>query len=173
MFTRYGVDLVLQGHDHLFSRSYPLNGEIKDDKLVTTKNEVSKVEETFNNEIYKIYDNPNGTIYLNTGTASGSKYYAALDFNAEEIPLEKVDSPSHRMFTEFIIENNTLYAKTYKIIDNEAVVFDTFGIKKTAKANNDQDDKDNNSLIIIISVASALLVGAGTIAFIIIKRKRG
>ena len=77
------------------------------------------------------------------------------------------------MFTEFVIENNTLYAKTYKIIDNEAVVFDTFGIKKTAKANNDKDEKDNNSLIKIITIASALLVGAGVVAFIIIKRKRG
>lgn len=177
MFTRYGVDLVLQGHDHLFSRSYPLNGEVKDDKLVTTKKEITKSEVTFKNEKYNIYENPNGTIYLNTGTASGSKYYAAVDFNAEEIPLEKVDSPSHRMFTEFIIENNTLYAKTYKIIDNEAVVFDTFGIKKTANNNHIIDDidnkKDNTVLIVILSVVSALLIGGGVAAFIIIKRKRG
>lgn len=177
IFTNYGVDLVLQGHDHLFSRSYPLNGEIKDDKLVTTYQETSKEEIVFENENYNVYTNPNGTIYLNSGTASGSKYYAAVDYNAEEIPLEKVDSPSHRMFTEFTIENNTLYAKTYKIINNEAVVFDTFGIKKTNVNNNsiinDGDKYNNTSLIIILSVVGALAVGGGIAAFIIIKRKRG
>lgn len=180
LFSEYNVDLVLQGHDHLFSRSYPLNGKIDGDKLVTTYEENPLEEVEYNNSKYNVYTNPNGTIYFNTGTASGSKYYSAVDYNEEEIPLEKVDSPSHRMFTEFVIENNTLYSTTYKIINNEAVVFDTFGIKKTndsnnnnntSNNNNDNDENNDNTLVIILSIVAALAVGGAVTLFIIKKKK--
>lgn len=172
IFSEYKVDLVLQGHDHLFSRSYPLNGEIENDELKTTTSNASKEEVVFENTNYEIYNNPNGTIYLNTGTASGSKYYAAVDYDEEEIPLEKVDSPSHRMFTEIVIEDNTLYAKTYKIIDGEAVVFDTFGVKKSNDNETPKKDDDKDNKLIIIIVASVAVLGIAASTLLIIKRKK-
>lgn len=174
IFTEYNVDLVLQGHDHLYSRSYPLNGSIENEELITSVNEdLVKNTVTKNNTNYEIYDNPDGTIYLNSGTASGSKYYSVIDYKKDKIPLEKTDSPSHRMFTEIIIEDNTLYANVYKLINGEAVLFDTFGIQKS-NTNNHQIAKKRNiniPLIIGVSVGSVLLIGG--VIFIILKKKNG
>jgi len=172
IFTKYNVDLVLQGHDHLYSRSYPLNGEIVDDELTTDySDELVKKEVTYDGFNYSLYDNPDGTIYLNSGTASGSKYYSVIDYNEDKIPLEKTDSPSHRMFTEFEITNDSIYAKVYKIINGEAVLFDTFGIQKN-KTNSNEEPKNNNLGLIIALSASVVVIAVGTIVFIKLKNKK-
>lgn len=176
IFSKYNVDLVLQGHDHLYSRSYPIEGNIVDEELVTTyDSNNTKKEVTFENATYNIYDNPNGTIYLNSGTASGSKYYSVVDYDEDKIPLEKKDSPSHRMFTEIVIEDKILYAKVFKIINGEAILFDTFGISKTNSSNSIDDNTENNEnsnipLIIGISVA-VIILATGAIVLIKIKNK--
>lgn len=70
LFAEYGVDLVLQGHDHCVSRTYP----VKADGTVST--------ETFNTVEGVNYSvNPDGVIYLMNGPAgpqSGS-YYVYTD----------------------------------------------------------------------------------------------
>ena len=173
IFTKYNVDLVLQGHDHLYSRSYPLNGEIKDDELVTSYNKNNtKIEVNKDNITYNLYNNPDGTIYLNSGTASGSKYYSVIDYDKEKIPLEKTDSPAHRMFSKITIENNNLYVNVYKVINGEACLFDTFGIQKSKVINNDPTPKNNKTLIIGLSVGGALLIGGTIVAIIIFKKKK-
>ena len=54
VFEECNVDLVLSGHDHIYSRTTMLAGE-------------------------KTAMNTNGVTYVVTGSASGSKYYAAAD----------------------------------------------------------------------------------------------
>jgi hypothetical protein len=61
-FSKLGVDLVLQGHDHSYSRSY----EIKDGAKANAA-ETPKQNEVFVGE--------GGVIYLTANSASGSKYY--------------------------------------------------------------------------------------------------
>lgn len=180
IFTKYKVDLVLQGHDHLYSRSYPLEGKINENKLVTTYNNTpSKIEKTFNNKTYSLYQNPQGTIYLNSGSASGSKFYQAVDYDKEQIPLERVDSATHRMFTEIIIEGNNLYANVYKVSNGSTILFDTFGIEKNKNINtntnqniNNIENSDENSkkefpIELIIGIAVGVIVLAIGSIFII------
>lgn len=63
IFSKYNVDLVLQGHDHVYSRTVPLDGLLP---------EVSV--ETFNAKGIKSLNNPKGTTYINANT-SGVKFY--------------------------------------------------------------------------------------------------
>ncbi|MFC4591271.1 purple acid phosphatase family protein [Sphaerisporangium corydalis] len=61
-FSKLGVDLVLQGHDHSYSRSYVIKNGKK-----ANKNErpgAAQVEQ-----------GPGGVIYVTANSASGSKYY--------------------------------------------------------------------------------------------------
>ncbi|MEW1722002.1 fibronectin type III domain-containing protein [Streptomyces sp. NPDC093109] len=61
-FSKLGVDLVLQGHDHAYSRSYLIkNGEKAD------KDEKPAAAD--------VYPGPGGVLYITANSASGSKYY--------------------------------------------------------------------------------------------------
>ncbi|KOV73304.1 metallophosphoesterase [Streptomyces sp. AS58] len=61
-FSKLGVDLVLQGHDHSYSRSYMIkNGEKAD------PNEQPGAAD--------VYPGPGGVLYVTANSASGSKYY--------------------------------------------------------------------------------------------------
>jgi hypothetical protein len=61
-FSRLGVDLVLQGHDHSYSRSYMIDSGVKqnpDEKPGATS----------------VFQGPGGVVYVTANSASGSKYY--------------------------------------------------------------------------------------------------
>jgi hypothetical protein len=61
-FSKLGVDLVLQGHDHSYSRSYAIkNGQKANPSEQPGAPEVS--------------EGPGGVIYVTGNSASGSKYY--------------------------------------------------------------------------------------------------
>ena len=61
-FSQLGVDMVLQGHDHSYSRSYSiLNGK-----------KANANEQPAANEVFA---GPGGVIYVTANSASGSKYY--------------------------------------------------------------------------------------------------
>ncbi|MFB7493113.1 fibronectin type III domain-containing protein [Streptomyces sp. NPDC056161] len=61
-FSKLGVDLVLQGHDHSYSRSYLIkNGE--------------KANPAEQPGAADVYPGPGGVLYVTGNSASGSKYY--------------------------------------------------------------------------------------------------
>ncbi|MDD1385497.1 Ig-like domain repeat protein [Curtobacterium poinsettiae] len=61
-FSDMGVDLVLQGHDHSYSRSYA----IKNGKKANVNEQPAAPE---------VFSGPGGVIYMTANSASGSKYY--------------------------------------------------------------------------------------------------
>lgn len=61
-FSDLGVDVVLQGHDHSYSRSY----EIKNGQKANPDEVPGQAD---------IYPGPGGVIYVTANSASGSKYY--------------------------------------------------------------------------------------------------
>jgi len=64
LMTKHGVDFVLAGHDHVYSRSFPLIGKKNGTPSVPDRSQGGSV-------IIK----PNGTIYVTVTTGSGLKYY--------------------------------------------------------------------------------------------------
>ena len=61
-FSELGVDLVLQGHDHVYTRSY----EIKNGQKANPDEQPGQAD---------VYPGPGGVIYVTANSASGSKYY--------------------------------------------------------------------------------------------------
>jgi hypothetical protein len=61
-FSKLGVDLVLQGHDHVYTRSY----EIKNGAKANPDEKPGQDE---------VFTGPGGVIYVTANSASGSKYY--------------------------------------------------------------------------------------------------
>ncbi|WP_431922490.1 fibronectin type III domain-containing protein [Amycolatopsis tucumanensis] len=61
-FSNLGVDLVLQGHDHSYSRSY----EIKNGQKANPAEQPGATQ---------VVQGPGGVIYVTANSASGSKYY--------------------------------------------------------------------------------------------------
>src|SRR5262249_3664192 len=61
-FSNLGVNLVLQGHDHSYSRSYMIQSGVKQDP-----NEQPGAT--------SVFQGPGGVIYVTGNSASGSKYY--------------------------------------------------------------------------------------------------
>jgi hypothetical protein len=63
LMTTHKVDFVLAGHDHVYARSYPLQGRKGGPSVPDTSQGGALI------------NNPNGTIYVTMTTGSGLKYY--------------------------------------------------------------------------------------------------
>jgi len=104
VMTKHKVDFVLAGHDHVYARSYPLEG--KDDGKVSVPD---KTKGTNNNHEFT---NPGNPIYMTFTTGSGLKYY-------------QVSSDTQFPYT------NTLYVKTNATYPYLGEVTDTQGTSST------------------------------------------
>ncbi|MFJ8236433.1 metallophosphoesterase [Ureibacillus sp. NPDC094379] len=148
MLYELGVDLVLQGHDHIYARTKPIqNGNAV---------EAEKVTEKFNGIDVEYSVNPDGAIYVIPSTAGPKVYYKnkKIDlayYNLFEVadehsaakygPDPNDDSRPVRSvvqnFVEFHVDGNKLTGITYEIdqtINNgEPFVVDAFGIIKGEK----------------------------------------
>ena len=67
LFDKYGVDLVLQAHDHNYERSYPIlfNRQDSEEPTIADRNKNNYNFNTLNP------DNPHGTIFATVGTGGG------------------------------------------------------------------------------------------------------
>ena len=81
LFDKYGVDLVIQGHNHIYSRTLPLS---------LNKLDISKpiVDQSGSSNHNNIFTNPNGTIFLVVGVGGDElhridnvPYYVANQYN--------------------------------------------------------------------------------------------
>src|SRR5918996_629907 len=77
LFDLYGVDLVLQGHNHNYQRSYPItyNNNINNNynKISNINNDIS-FKRTVTSTNTNTYNNPTGEIYVTAGTGGESIY---------------------------------------------------------------------------------------------------
>ena len=110
MFSELDIDVVLMGHDHVYTRTYMMNGTTPDDSQ-GVQSEVT---------------NPEGVLYLTANSASGSKYY---DIKAPEAAYSAVMDQSYRRTITDIDVTDTSYAMTTYYMDTMEVL-DTFTINK-------------------------------------------
>ncbi len=133
------IDLVLQGHDHVYMRTYPI-----DNNQVTDS---SRVYLNHNGKKYKTDVQPTGTTYVISGT-SGVKTYLQKDASLtdEYFPrAEIIELADESMFSAIQIEGGVLYFDAYKVKDGKAKNVDSFAIQKDTSQGDYAGDCDDVS----------------------------
>ena len=122
LFAQYGVDIVLQGHDHTIARTKPINASGKAQA-----------------ESFKIIDgvdysvNPNGVLYLENGTSGGQDGKPYYGTSSDIATLYRyTNKPIGSMWAEFAIDGNVMKVSLKYYKDSQVVTFKEWGIiKKT------------------------------------------
>ena len=116
LFDKYKVDLALQGHLHVYERTYPI-----------TFNDDDEDEPIVQDNTQNIYKNPKGTIFLTVGTggADDMQLSSLKDFSAEGIAGEfgianiEIENDQTPLSGEFIKNG-----KKQKILDEFKIIKD-------------------------------------------------
>ncbi|WBW49666.1 S-layer homology domain-containing protein [Peptoniphilus equinus] len=132
MLEKYDVDLVLNGHDHVYTRTHVMKND--EPQVAWENNEVGKAPTEF--------VNPDGIIYVTTNSASGSKHYNIQnrDFeyaavkNQEHVPNitdvsvtdQAITVTTYRTTDQSVVDSFTIY-KDAAVTDNVTVNFDANG----------------------------------------------
>lgn len=151
IFNDNGIDIVLNGHDHIYTRSkHMLAGEktlsFEDAYGVDSGNENAKIKdgysETFNNKIYKNgnvivdgigldYDgnkvlNPRGTLFLTMAGSAGAKFYNPIGEDSWFV-AKSLDDRS-QLFSNLSFSKNSFSILT---MDASGKVVDLYKMEKT------------------------------------------
>ena len=127
IFSELGIDVVLMGHDHHYTRSYMMEGTTP---VIPKGHDLSKGE----TPAASVTDPEEGQVlYLTTNSASGSKYYpfnsgAMLDYVAVR------DQQNRQNITDIQVTENSFTITTYYSDQDDMPVLDTFTINRTPKA---------------------------------------
>ena len=128
------IDLVLNGHDHVYTRTHVMDG---------TKS-IIEWKDGENKEAPSEYVNPKGIIYVTTNSASGSKFYDIMQDKKFEYSAvknqEKIPNISNVKVTD-----NSIEVTTYRTSDKSIV--DSFKIVKNETT--DEEVKLTNDILTI------------------------
>lgn len=117
IFDRYGIDLILMGHDHCYTRTY----QMEDDRAVSGAERAML--------------NPAGTMYITLDSAAGSKMY---DFRSGDKKYRAVRWQGYvPTYSVLWVGPRSLSITTYET-DSHAVV-DAYTIMKTPAASPEGD----------------------------------
>lgn len=155
IFDKYDIDVALQGHDHTYSRSYQLSGDGKTHTSYDKNNYQADSDYVNQNNCYvinsdvktgKVVD-PEGTIYMEANSATGSKFYeliaAQQDYIAER---SQTWTPSYMVVD---MTETTFTIQAYDATTNEVLGGSSaYTIVKKA---------DNTSLVALIAQAEEKL----------------
>ncbi|MCL2172846.1 MAG: fibronectin type III domain-containing protein [Candidatus Bathyarchaeota archaeon] len=125
VIDEFDIDVVFNGHDHSYSRSYPLiySGS------ASTSNTEGMQTETFDSYGHSI--DPIGTVYFSLNSATGSKYYNLVPQQPYTAAMNQLNHPN---FSIVDMTANTFTCTTYQLnTDNTITQIDTYTIIKTAK----------------------------------------
>ncbi|MBR6634390.1 MAG: metallophosphoesterase [Clostridia bacterium] len=126
LMPELGVDMVFQGHDHVYLRTDAMNN-----------NEVVEVYEMSVDNSGKTYTakvNPDGTVYV-IDACSGVKYYQTKDAaDTDELfpRAQAIVDATYPVFAAVRIEGNSLYFDSYGVTDEGTECIDSFAIVKDA-----------------------------------------
>lgn len=122
VFKELDIDVVLMGHDHVYTRTYMMDGP---NPIL----ESDKYTDTDGDKIPEAVTDPDGILYVTVNSASGSKFYDlqentgyqwAAVINQEKVPnISRVD-----------VTDNSFTITTYRTSDLSVV--DTFTINRTS-----------------------------------------
>ncbi|REK71845.1 hypothetical protein DX130_19225 [Paenibacillus paeoniae] len=137
LFDEIGIDVVLSGHDHTYTRTYPMYDNVP--QKDTAKDADGSLL------------NPLGTMYL-VSNAAGDKRYTP---KAGPFPFaEKYGQPGTEMFTGITVTEDAMSFQVYTTSERGATeLYDEFSIKKTTQ----QPNKVRNATISAIKDGKATL----------------
>lgn len=146
LMPELGIDMVFQGHDHVYLRTGSLVNN------ANTPYETAYLNH--NGKVYKTQVQPTGTTYVISGTC-GVKTYIQNDVTLTDkyFPRgEKILSVDAPIFSAVEIKDGILYFDAYSVTDKGAENIDSFAIQKD-KAQGDiaegyvppANDKDSSS----------------------------
>lgn len=138
VIDKYDFDAVLQGHDHTYSRTYQISGDGQPHTAYDSASGSAavKTEEEFNeymkqNSCYNILTNienknnvidPEGTVYFEANSSTGSKYYQLIGTQQDYIAARSQSWRPTYSVVEFT--ETTLTVKTYDAATNRELVAD-------------------------------------------------
>ena len=141
-FTTLGIDVVLSGHDHMYSRSNMMSGSTTLSGDTVTNNSVT---------------DPKGTLYLCNTRPSGGSGYTVIQHD-DDAYIAYRNEIDRKAVTIFEVSEGSLVLKSYFMDKDAPELFDTFTINKTAptvRVNN-----DNNKLELLDGESRVSLVDA-------------
>jgi Calcineurin-like phosphoesterase/Purple acid Phosphatase, N-terminal domain len=124
VFDKYGIDVVMSGHDHSYTRSYQMLGGLP----------VSKPGDSV------MAVNPQGTLYMTFNSGSGSKYYQLNStYVVNGQPAYPVYSKTYWQqneptFSRVKVHADTFSIVTYAINSNVTTAIDGYTIVKNSSA---------------------------------------
>lgn len=113
VFKELDIDVVLMGHDHVYVRSYMMDG---------TTPEVTETVES-------VARDPEGILYVTANSSSGSKFYSILG-NANTNYAAVKNQENKPNFSNVEITENSFKITTYRSADLSVV--DSFKIQRTS-----------------------------------------
>src|ERR671918_1936755 len=139
LFDQYGVDLVLQGHNHNYQRSYPIAynnnndnnnynkiSNINNDDISSKPTITSANTPTLTSTNTNTYNNPTGEIYVTAGTGGESLY----DFK-NKADFIATQYKGYGFFNVDISSDGTKLTGTFYANEDIGSVKDTFTITKS------------------------------------------
>ena len=142
LMPELGIDLVFQGHDHVYMRTGSIINNVK---IPYNKSYLEK-----DGSIYRTQVEPCGTTYVISGCA-GVKTYLTNDISATDkyFPrAEKALGLETPMFSAIQIEDGVLYFDAYTVTEEGATVVDRFAIQKDKEQGNVVEDYEEAEEIV-------------------------
>lgn len=127
LMKQYGIDLIVAGHDHVYTRSRMMDGGMA---IESERNFTDKSKEE--GKVPSKYVNPKGQLYLTANSASGSKHYDLVEFKDYMAVRDQHYKPN---FTEVKVTDKSIVATTYET-DSLKVVDQVEIEKSTADTTN-------------------------------------
>ncbi|MFA6941482.1 MAG: metallophosphoesterase family protein [Clostridiaceae bacterium] len=190
LMAELGIDLVLQGHDHIYARTKPIKAD-------GTAAQTTKITETVNGTSFEYAVNPDGTTYLIPGTGGPKVYYKNKEINSSYYDLFEVADENHgsiygadpsdpsrpvrsqiQNFESISIDGNKLSVISYEIDQNKnsgkPYIIDTFGFTKAdTSASSTPVLPKTGSMVDLygLMIISGILIMAGIVLFYTSSRK--
>lgn len=140
LMDEFNIDLCLTGHDHSYARTY----QILDGKVIETDGVSENASKAYN---------PEGTLYIAAGSASGSKFYtlntvkqyyiaersntpeptfSTIDFSGDSLTIKTYDYNGQKYANDVTLSKGG-NAKSIEEMKNEVAAIDTVNVTSGSK----------------------------------------
>ena len=140
LMDEFNIDLCLTGHDHSYARTY----QILDGKVIETDGVSENASKAYN---------PEGTLYIAAGSASGSKFYtlntvkqyyiaersntpeptfSTIDFSGDSLTIKTYDYNGQKYANDVTLSKDG-NAKSIEEMKNEVAAIDTVSVTSGSK----------------------------------------